>query len=93
MAIGVVMDFDGTIDQYDEVVKLMGLAPGGKGPKGALFHWVAKTDKGIRVTDVWKSREEFDRFAQEEIGPKTAEVGIGEPKMEFFEVHNYFTEG
>ena len=57
MAIAVQLDFDGmTLDQYDEVIKRMGFTPGGQGGPGVLFHWVTKTDKGLRVTDVWESR-------------------------------------
>ena len=90
MAVGVVLDFDGgTLDQYDEITKLMGFTPEGSTPSDALFHWVTKTDSGIRVTDVWKTREAFDKFAQEQIGPFSAQVGISEPKMQFFDVHNY----
>ena len=94
MAVAIVMDFNATLDQYDEVVKSMGLTPGGKGAPHSLSHWVTKTDNGIRVTDVWDSREEFDKFAEEEIGPKTQAAGITEPPdVTFYEVHNYFTEG
>ena len=53
MAIAVQIDFDGaTLDQYDEVVQKMGFEPRGRGEPGGLFHWVTKTDSGIRVTDV-----------------------------------------
>ena len=95
MAIAVVMEFDGaTLDQYDEVLVKMGLEPKGPGPKGALFHWATATPTGIRVTDVWEDREQFEKFAAEQIGPMTAEVGIsGPPTMTFFDVHNYFTPG
>ena len=91
MAIAVVMDLDGgTLEQYDQVVEKMGLTPGGPAPEGALFHWVTLVDGGLRVTDVWETREAFDGFAQEKIGPITAEVGIpGPPMMSFFEVHAY----
>jgi hypothetical protein len=34
------------------VIEKMGLTPGGSGPPGAISHWVAKTDDGIRVVDV-----------------------------------------
>jgi len=52
-----------------------------------------KTDDGFRVIDVWESREAFDRFAQEEIGPRTREAGItDEPDMRFYEAHNYLTK-
>jgi hypothetical protein len=92
MPVAVVMEFDGgTLDQYDQVVQNMGLTPGGPGPEGALFHWVTATDGGIRVTDVWESREAFGRFAEEQIGPKSAEVGLAPPQPVFHEVHNHFT--
>jgi hypothetical protein len=93
MAIGVVLEFEGgTLEQYDQVVAKMGFEPGGAGAPGGLFHWVTQTDDGIRVTDVWEDRETFERFAQERIGPITAEVGIpNPPKISIFEVHNYLT--
>jgi hypothetical protein len=95
MAVGVQLDFKGaTLEQYDEVIKRMGFQPGGAGGPGGLFHWVTKTADGIRVTDVWDSRETFDKFAQEKIGPITQEVGVpGPPEIQFFEVHNYLTAG
>jgi hypothetical protein len=95
MAIAVVLEFPGgTLEQYDEVMEKMGLTDGGDTPEGALFHWVTKTGDGIRVTDVWETRETFERFAQEKIGPITQEVGVpGPPKTTFFEVHNYLAAG
>jgi hypothetical protein len=95
MAIAVQLDFDGgTLDQYDQVVAKMGFQPGGSGAPGGLFHWVTETDTGIRVTDVWESKALFERFAQEKIGPLTADVGItSPPRISFFEVHNYLTAG
>jgi len=95
MAIGVQLEFNGaTLEQYDEVVAKMGFEPGGAGAPGGLFHWVTQTSNGIRVTDVWESREIFERFAQEQIGPITASVGVGEaPQITYYEVHNYLTAG
>ena len=95
MAIGVILDFPGgTLDQYDQVIDKMGFTKGGAGAPGGLFHWVTITDDGIRVTDVWESREAFDRFAQEKIGPITQEVGVpGPPDVRFYDVHNYLTAG
>jgi hypothetical protein len=76
------------------VLEKMGLTKGGQAAPGTISHCVAKTDSGIRVCDVWESREKFDRFAQEQVGPITQEVGFpGPPKMEFFEVHNTLTAG
>ena len=95
MAIAVQLEFNGaTLEQYDEVVAKMGFEPGGRGAPGGLFHWVTKTDEGIRVTDVWESRDLFERFAQEQIGPITASVGVTEPPhITLFDVHNHLTAG
>jgi hypothetical protein len=94
MAIAVQLDFSGaTLEQYDEVIKKMGFSPGGPGAPGGIFHWVTKTKDGIRVTDVWESKEKFERFSREQIGPKTAEAGIpSPPRVTFFEVHSYLTK-
>lgn len=95
MAIAVGMTFSGAPSkQYDEVVQKMGFQPRGSGPAGCLFHWVTKTDDGIRVVDVWETNEQFESFAQEQIGPISAEVGIpSEPETTFSELHNYLTAG
>ena len=95
MAIAVQMDFDGaTTDQYDEICGMMGLSPKGPGPKGAISHFATMTDSGLRVVDVWETREQFDKFAQDQIGPFSAKAGLtAPPEMQFFDVHNYFTPG
>ncbi|MFN2466718.1 MAG: hypothetical protein ABR521_01090 [Gaiellaceae bacterium] len=95
MAVGVILEFEGaTLEQYDQVIAKMGFSPGGAGAPGGLFHWVTPTESGIRVTDVWQDRETFERFAEDQIGPITAEVGIpSPPSISFFEVHNYLTAG
>jgi hypothetical protein len=89
MAVGVVLEFDGTLDQYDQVLGKMGLERGGPLPDGGLFHWVTPTDGGFRVTDVWESREKFDSFSEAQIGPLSQEAGLGPPEVTFHEVHNY----
>jgi hypothetical protein len=90
MAVAIEMKFKGaTLEQYNEVLKLMGLDDGQSAPPGAVFHWVAKTDDGLHIVDVWESREVFDKFAEEQIGPYSAQVGITEPpETTYYEVHN-----
>jgi hypothetical protein len=88
MAVAFILDFpDATLDQYDQVIEKMGLTDGAS-PPSAQHHWVAKTDDGIRVVDVWDSDEAFEKFSQEQIGPITQEVGIAEPTVTRYEVHN-----
>ena len=92
MAVAIVMDFPGgTLDQYDAVIAGMGLVPGGPTPEGAIFHFVTRTDDGIRVIDVWETQEQFEKFAEDQIGPQTQKAGVpGPPVMTFYEVHNHF---
>ena len=92
MAVAIEMDFKGaTIDQYDQVIDNMGLT-GGSTPPGAISHWVAKTDDGIRVVDVWETKDVFDRFAADQIGPYTREAGMSEePEIRVYDVHNHLT--
>jgi hypothetical protein len=42
---------------------------------------------------VWETKEQFEKFAQDEIGPYTQQVGFpGPPETTFRDVHN-FLEG
>jgi hypothetical protein len=95
MAVGVIQNLDGaTLEQYDQILEKMGFTAGGRHLPGCLFHWVSKTDDGLRVIDVWESREQFDRFAEEQIGPFSEEVGFpNPPETTFYDVHNYLTAG
>ena len=95
VAVGVQVEYKGmTLDQYDDVINRMGFEPRGAGGPGSLFHWVAKTSDGIRVTDVWETQEDFEKFAEEKIGPITQAVGVqSQPEIEYFDVHNYLTAG
>jgi hypothetical protein len=91
MAIAVVLEFEGaTTAQYDQVLEKMGLTPGGDTAPGGLFHWVTPTATGIRVTDVWETKEIFETFAAEQIGPFAAEVGFpSQPVITFYLVHSF----
>ena len=95
MAVAIVMEFEGaTLGQYDAVIERMGFSEEGPGAPGALFHWVAETESGIRVTDVWEDRAQFDAFTASKIGPITQAVGFpGPPKTTVYEVYNYLTSG
>jgi hypothetical protein len=95
MPVAVEMKFKGgTLEQYDKVIELMELSPAGAGAPGGLFHWVSKTDEGILVVDVWETKEQYEKFAGEKIGPFAAQAGIaGPPEVRYHDVHNYFTAG
>ena len=89
MAVALILDFKGgTLDQYDQILEKMGLTPGGSTPPGAIFHWAAESDDGLRVVDVWEDRATFDKFAEDQIGPFSAEVGAPEPEITEYTIHN-----
>jgi hypothetical protein len=61
-------------------------------PEGLIFHVAWFTDGGINVTDVWESRQQFDRFFQDRLMPGIQEVGIGgQPDVSWSDVHAYFS--
>jgi hypothetical protein len=93
MTVAVQLDFkDATLEQYDEGLEGAGLLPGGPSPPGQLFHFVVKVDGGIRVIDVWESRDAYEKFAASSIIPISREVGMSDtPEVQLFEVHSYFT--
>jgi len=60
-------------------------------PPGAMFHVVAVTDNGVRVTDVWESAEAFDAFVRDRLMPGMQKLGIpGEPRVEILPAHAVF---
>ena len=70
----------------------MGITPGaGHLDPRCLFHWVTKTDTGLRIVDVWESRDHFEAFVAEQVVPNSLESGFPNPPTNtFHEVHAYF---
>ena len=63
-------------------------------PPGAMFHVVAVTEGGVRVTDVWESAEAFNTFVQNRLMSGVKELGIpGEPQVEMLPAHTIFAPG
>lgn len=90
MAITAVMFFksDGDVKKiYDAVIDEMGVRD--NPPAGSLYHWCAPVKGGMQVCDMWETREQFERFAQEKIGPITAKHGLQAPQMEVTPVHEF----
>ena len=87
MAIGILVETPGgTQEQYDIVLESLDL--GGKNPPGQIFHIAGPTDDGWRVVDLWESREDFDRFFEENLREALTAAGMPEPKLSFWPIHN-----
>jgi hypothetical protein len=89
MAYGFVMDVPAPIDFYDALHAEIGRRTTG-GVDGMLLHVGRETRGGFQVIEVWESKELYDRFTAEILGPALAHLTGGqsppvEPAMEEFE--------
>jgi hypothetical protein len=97
MAIAVEVAFHGqgaTIENYFKSIEIMGATPEGRHPDpGCLFHWVTEIGGGFQVTDVWQTREQFEQFVRDQVGPVGEQVGMPQPQIKFVDVANFQTAG
>ena len=77
--------------QYDEVLRRLEAAGAGS-PKGRLYHVAFGSRDALRVSDIWDTRENFDRFG-ETLMPILQELGIDPGTPEFIEVYNIIAGG
>ena len=78
-----------TQDQYEEAREVVNWE--GDVPDGAVLHVAGFDGDGVRVTDVWESEDQFNRFVEERLMPGVQQVGIqGQPEVEFFPVQRIF---
>jgi hypothetical protein len=43
-------------------------------PTGLIAHVATETEGGVHVVDIWESREDYDRFSTERLGPAVGKV-------------------
>jgi hypothetical protein len=90
MAVGIRLKLTGvTAEQMDKLQAA--IDPEGNPPDGLIFHSSGPVDGGWGVIDFWKSREHFDRFSAERIGPAMAAIGATGPApgVHEFPVHEH----
>jgi hypothetical protein len=73
--------------QYDETVSRLEGDGGEFPPDGMEYHIAFLVDGGIRVSEIWDSREKWEAFG-DRLMPILADVGIEPGEPEVFEVHN-----
>jgi hypothetical protein len=91
MAIMMVMHVKGgTLEQYDQATKEVfdGTLQPAQLPDGLLSHTAAKSDDGIKVVDVWESKEKFDAFGAK-LMPALQHANMPEVQPMIYEVHNF----
>ena len=73
MTIGIIMEFDGfKPENYDAVSRRINWPE--KWPDGLTFHVAGPTNGGMRLVEIWDSRDQFDRWMAETIQPAIQEV-------------------
>jgi hypothetical protein len=95
MAIGLIIRVTGMgQDKYDAGMKEMGLdKPTSQWPDGIISHVAGPSGRDWVVVDVWQSQAHFDKFMASRLGPAMAKVGIPQPEVTPFEVHNRYKHG
>lgn len=90
MAVMMIYALDGVVpEQYDALRTKVGWLD--TPPEGGRVHVTAFDDDGIRITDVWDSVEDFERFLTDRLAPVMAELGIdGEPTVTFLPLHEAY---
>jgi hypothetical protein len=78
MAYGFVMDVPAPVEFYDALHAEIGRRTTG-GVDGLLVHIGRETRDGFQVTEVWESKELFDRFNAEILQLALAQVTGGQP--------------
>jgi hypothetical protein len=64
-------------------------------PEGLIFHWAGEVDGKWTVTNLWESRDAYDRFRQERLFPAIQKVSGRDPDegpqptTTEFAVHDY----
>jgi hypothetical protein len=80
-------------DMYDGVQAAMDIAS--NPPEGLLFHWAGDVDGKWTISDVWETREAYDRFRDERLFPAIKQVsGMDpasgpQPTISEFPVHHF----
>jgi len=81
MTFGIVFDIPAPIEFYDllhaEVSRRIG-----DSFDGLLVHIGRATDQGFEIMEIWESREQWDRFTTEVLGPVLAQFADQQPTEE-----------
>ncbi len=67
-----IQDLAAPREQYDQFEEALGVR--GNPPQGLIVHTACETASGMRIVDVWESREAWQRFRDETLGPTVQRV-------------------
>jgi quinol monooxygenase YgiN len=58
---------------------------GSAAPHGCIVHTASEVDDGIRIVDVWESKQHIEEFFQSKLGPAFAKLGVEAERPELIE--------
>jgi hypothetical protein len=62
-------------EQYDKLHAELG----SENPEGLIVHAAGESGSGIRIMDIWESKQQFELFQTERLRPAMLKVGIEAP--------------
>ena len=93
MAVGMLLAGEGVTEEaYKQLTEEMfGNYPmsDDQSPDGLLIHTAGSADQGWYVYDVWESKEHFQRFFDDKLGPAIEATGAGDgaqPTPQFYPI-------
>lgn len=96
MSVGIIMEFEGfTAETYEAVRDKINWPK--SWPEGISLHVAGSTQDGMRLVEIWESRQQYDHWMQETIQPALQDV-MGDalasappPRITEFEVRRHET--
>ena len=75
-----------TTRQYDESIRRI-KETGDWPPDGLEYHVAFGSDRNLRVSEIWDTREQWEEFGKR-LMPLLADIGIEPGEPELLEIHN-----
>ena len=72
--------------KYEEVLRRLDAA-GASAPEGRIFHVAFGDPSALRVSDLWDTKENFERFGQT-LMPILQDLGVDPGTPEFIDAYN-----
>lgn len=71
-------------DAYEQITAEVGT----DAPPGCIVHTASEVDGGVRIVDVWESKQAIDDFFESKLGPAFAKFGVEAAQPEIVETFN-----
>jgi len=78
MTYGVIVRVPAPIEAYDASHEAIVKAVGDREIPGFILHTARAVDDGFEVIEVWESKDRYDAFNRDVVGPALAEAGMAD---------------